>query len=48
MATASQLQQLIRFGLDTLGEGNTRHNFETLSQKSDVRELANASYDEIR
>ncbi|MFJ8107807.1 hypothetical protein [Streptomyces sp. NPDC096132] len=40
VATASQLQQFIRFGLDTLGERNAHHDFETLSLAVARRRIA--------
>ncbi|WP_406733580.1 hypothetical protein [Streptomyces sp. NBC_01794] len=40
MPTASQLQQFIRFGLDTLGERNAHHDFETLSLAVARRRIA--------
>ncbi|MGW5768781.1 hypothetical protein ACWEVY_06495 [Streptomyces longwoodensis] len=38
--TVSQLQQFIRFGLDTLGERNAHHDFETLSLAVARRRIA--------
>ncbi|MFD5858714.1 hypothetical protein [Streptomyces chartreusis] len=40
MPTAPQLQQYIRFGLDTLGERNAHHEFETLSLAVARRRIA--------
>lgn len=40
MPTASQLQQFIRFGLETLGERNAHHDFEALSLAVARRRIA--------